>query len=81
MIVGLKVIIPTSLKGINKEGEEATVEYLCEDGKRVFLSTGYFHQISDLKFIDSKDFDDPELFAKCIKKHGSLIKALKKSLK
>ena len=79
MIVGMKVQIPFAKEGICEKDQIAEITYLCEDGKRVLLNIGYFHEIKDLVFVDAP-MGDPYLFAKYIKKHGSLFAALKNSL-
>lgn len=81
MILGLKVITPVNdLIPKWLQNIEATITYLDENGTRVMLDCGYFWEIKDLTFVD-QSIDDPLLFAKCIEKHGSLIKALKYSIR
>jgi hypothetical protein len=80
MLIGLKVKMPVSITGICFKDELYEILYLCECGTRVLLTNGYFFKINTLVFVD-KQIEDPMLFSKCIKKHGSLFNALKKSIK
>jgi hypothetical protein len=80
MIAGLMVKIPLANRGINLKNQKSKIIYLCEDGFRVYLDTGYFHEIKDLIFIKNQ-IKDTLIFAKCIQKHGSLFNALTISIK
>lgn len=80
MLIGRKVKMLKAEIGKCRKGQIAEVTYVCDCNTRVLLNIGYFWNIKDLNFIDKDLNEDPLLFSKCIEKHGTLIKALKKSL-